>query len=339
VFKNNRSKLIEANITFSKPYECREFAGSEVLISNSQEARLNTKQLMEKLRPLWENSSDEEISKIAEGEIKLQLFDNKGKLVPNFGLEVNKEELEKILHARIEKGIRNFFDAIKLNFSRNDIINVDSINIFLAGNSSKSPIVREIFDEYIKNHTEEILEKTDCEYKKEFFKIFPPLGTEESERIQQERGVQTDYDDAAKPTGKTGVAYGLIEGRKGSKIKVVSEIKIDDEAKFKYYIGYDRRKKFRVLINRDTPYNEWNYFIDASERDFEIYYSPLPEATTNQLPIKEVKKKLCSIAETDDNASVYIRLVGTAEIEYAVASEDGIKNGDFITEPVRIELA
>ena len=43
-----------SGFTFSKPKECDEFPGSETLISDSQEARRNTKQLMEALRPFWE---------------------------------------------------------------------------------------------------------------------------------------------------------------------------------------------------------------------------------------------------------------------------------------------
>lgn len=40
--------------SFSKPQECDAFPGSEMLISDSQEAKRNTKQLMEVLRPFWE---------------------------------------------------------------------------------------------------------------------------------------------------------------------------------------------------------------------------------------------------------------------------------------------
>lgn len=338
VFKENRDKLIPAAITFYKPYECKEFAGSEMLLSNSQEAKLNTRQLMEKLRGLWQNDNEEDVKAIEEGKIKLLLFTNTGKPEANFELMVKKEELIQILTERIEKGVKNFFDALKLNFSRDDLGKVDRIHIFLAGNSSKSPIVQELFHKYIEERTEEILKYLEGEEAHTFFTVYPSLGTEEARKIQKERGYEPEENELTRPTGKTGVAYGLIEGRPGSRIKVISEIKATDEVKFKYYIGYESKKAFRVVIDREIEYQKWVYFIDASEVDFEFYYTSLPEATTNQLPIGEVHKKICRIEEANEEANVYIRVVEPTVIEYGVATEDGIKNNEIMGKIERVEL-
>lgn len=342
VFKNNSNALLSANISFYKPVECKDFAGSEALLSNSQEAKLNIKQLMEKLRDLWENPDEqsEENNKINEGQIELMLFTNTGEEKANFPLEVNREELLQILRDRIEVGVKNFFDALKLNFLRNDTTNVNAIHIFLAGNSSKSPITKQLFDEYINNSTSEIRQKFHCDNEQNFFIIYPPLGTEEAQKIQQERGVSINQDEITAPTGKTGVAFGLIEGRPGSKIKVISEVTSEDEVKFKYYIGVRNRKKyFECVIDRNTPYYQWNCFIDASVEDFEIYYTSLPEAKTkNSLTIEKVKKKLCRIDETSDYADIYIRFVSPNAIEYVVAAQDGIENEQYLSEIKRLEF-
>ena len=48
----------QVGFSFSKPKEGEDFVGSETLVSNSQEAKRNTKQLMEALRSFWEGIVD-----------------------------------------------------------------------------------------------------------------------------------------------------------------------------------------------------------------------------------------------------------------------------------------
>ncbi len=342
VFKNNKDKLLKSDIEFYKPAECKEFAGQQMLLSNSQEARLNTRQLMEKLRGLWQDDDPEAIKAIESGKIKLLLFNKQGKVEPNFELDVKKEELLELLRNRIEKGVNNFFNALKLNFTKEFLADVDGIHIFLAGNSSKSKIVRELFKEYIDKKTAEIMDKgTASDETSNFFHVYPPLGTAEAKQIQQEKGIVVEEDFTnPRPTGKTGVAYGLIEGRPGSRVKVVSEIKSSDEVKFKYYIGENRKKCFHVVMDREITYNKWYEFIDASEADFEFYYTSLPEATTNRLPITEdsIAKKICQTDVVDETANVYIRAVAPGTIEYVVAKPDEIKNNKFLGKAKKVAL-
>lgn len=342
VFKNNKDKLLKSDIEFFKPTECKEFAGQQMLISNSQEARLNTRQLMEKLRGLWQNDDPEAIKAIESGKIKLLLFNKQGKMEPNFELDVNKEELIALLRERIQKGVNNFFNALKLNFSKEYLSDVEGIHIFLAGNSSKSKIVRELFKQYLDTKTEEINKLSEKEENgKQFFHVYPPLGTEEAKQIQKSKGIEvTDDISNPRPTGKTGVAYGLIEGRPGSRIKVVSEVKSSDEIKFKYYIGENRKKLFHKVLDREIAYNTWYAFIDASETDFEFYYTSLPEATTKQLPITEesITKKICRTDVVDASANVYIRAVAPGTIEYVVAKPNEINQNKYLGKIKQVTL-
>jgi len=335
IFKDNQDKLRENGITFVLPPECKRFAGSEILLSDSQEAKINMKQLMEKLRPLWEKHEGYE-KEFEKGVIKVNLFDKTGQYKLNYELLVDKEVLEKLLYTRIEKGVRNFFDSLKLAFSFDETKNVKSIKIFLAGNSSKSQMVIDIFDKYIEQETNEINKDNGTENK--YFEVFPPLGTEEAYKKQEEMGIELDKDSIIKPTGKTGVAFGLVKSRKGGKIKVIDKNTSGDEIKFKYFIGYSKRGKFTVVTDREVDYNKWNYFIDASEEDFEIYYTTLPEASNNSLDIKEVHRKKLRIDKTSDEAGIYIRAIKPSVIEYVVAFEDEISNNKFLNEVVEIEL-
>lgn len=347
IFRENKEKLLQAEIPFYRPHDCENFVGSEDLLYDSQEARLNIRQLMEKLRGLWQNDNEEDIQAIGEGSIKLLLFTKSGKLEPNFELSVNKDDLLSLLRDRIEDGVKNFFAAMVQTFSKSDLKEAKGIHIFLAGNSSKSAIVKELFDRYSQDWTRKIQERFQDEMLLEevssFFRVYPPLGTEEARKIQEERGIHSDEeaDWLTRPTGKTGVAYGLIQGRPGSRIQVISEIKNTDEVKFKYYIGYEDDGQFRTVIDRDIAYNQWVYFIDALETDFEFYYTSLPDVALNKSSITKASKKLCRIGEANEDeeqVGIYIRAVEPTVVEYVVADKEGLERGEYIEQPKRVEL-
>lgn len=346
-----------AGFTFSKPKECDEFPGSETLISDSQEARRNTKQLMEALRPFWEGiigiDNGEEINSedktkvsyngyifrndgeykfpINDGYVEVDLFDKDGNRKAKQKLYIEKEDsnirvnLVEILEKRIERGVSNFFTSIAKAF-RNasaEKSGVNNIQIFLAGNSSKSPILHKLFDEYISNE----------EFGKEDYKLFPPLGTKEAFAIQRERGVNVNENDITAPTGKTGVAYGLIAGREGGKIKVISEIKADAQTKFRYNIGVNRRGKFRMILDRTlVDYGQWVLLTDAGIEDFEIYYSSQPNVARMSINETGIYKKRCRLPYTDENADVYIRCTEDSpeDIEYCISEDEPSDDADVI---------
>lgn len=333
VFKANSEILREKNIKFSKPVDAPPSVGCETLIDNSEEAKLNTVHLMEVLRPIWEGGD-------FNNQPKMILSSGNGKDTVAIDLNVDKDELLQLIVNRIEKGVKNFFEALDMAFDNENAKDLNQIQIFLAGNASKSPIVKNLFEEYSEDYFEHFQKKFNVENSsyEEFFKIYPPLGTDEAYEIQEKLGLSPEKESLTSPNGKTGVAYGLIECRKGSRIKVVSEINENDEIKFNYYLGYNQKKLFKVLIDRNIKYNKWVEFIDACESDFEIYYTNLPEAAGNKLPIDEVKKKKCRIAETHDEGAVYVRASAPSEIEYVVALPNEIESGQYITDIVKIAL-
>ena len=184
------------------------------------------------------------------------------------------------------------------------------------------------------------------EVQDDFFVIFPSLGTPEAIEIQKNRGIETDEEDILMPTGKTGVAYGLIEGRSGGQIKVESDQTHDKEAKFKYYLGIAQKNKFICRINRNIErknkficktdrnieYNQWYEIVNAGRENFELYYSTLPKVVTNKVSSDKVSKKRLKISHTDVDAKICIRAVSPTEIEYVV-----FKNEELCP-VVRVEL-
>ena len=423
LFLDNEPEFRKNQISVSKPPEWTMFHGSEQLVSviEGQNAKLNTRKLMEALRPFWEGIDDFE----NKDTLKIDFCQNNGE---SFALELvlNMEKLRSLIHDRIEQGVHNFFEALTNAFTTENAEDAEEVLIFLAGNSSKSAIVKELFDEYMQKYTPimaqklsvevpdnqseiEELEKTKKEYwevlhesavklgfsngialdkflrdeltdddeetmaKKlkaqfggdiheietilaqyenawdkilkineklykfvmdsNFFKLYPPLGSEKAKEMFPDR----EYT-AISPNAKTGVAFGLVECRAGSRIKVQSEIKENDEIKFRYYLGYSARKKFQVVIDRDTPYRQWVEFIDAMEEDFEIYYTDLPEAVGNSLDASTIRKKHCRLPETNDDAMVYLRILEPSVIEFVAALPDCLEKGEYIADPVKVTL-
>ncbi|PEZ72713.1 biotin/lipoyl-containing protein [Bacillus sp. AFS017274] len=335
VFKNNQRTMRELNIPFTLPAECVKFPGSETLINESQESYLNTKQLVEKLRPLWERHERYE-EQFGKGMIRADLFDKAGHAKLNVELLIDQDEMEQLIEERIEKGIKNFFESLRRAFARLEPSNIKKVNILLAGNSSKSPVVMNLFNKWIEREVQNT--QNWGEVSDNLFEILPPLGTEGAYLKQQERNRVVNRDILTAPTGKTGVAFGLVQSRKGGSIKVIDRDMVNGESKFKYFLGIGRKGKLKTVIDQEEEYNKWHLFIDASEEDFEIYYTSLPEASTNQLDIKQAQRKKLRIEHVDDSAFVYIRTISPTVIEYVVADEGTIINGVYLSEITKVEL-
>jgi hypothetical protein len=324
VFKNNKDELLKEKIQFILPPECDEFLGSEMLLSQSREAKMNTKTLMEKLRPFWEQHEGA-LEDFDKGVLGVNLTKIDGQNMANFELTIEKDEMFKVLENRIEKGVKNFFESLRLAFNHKEINlnSIDEINIFLAGNSSKSALVSKIFETEIEVMTKEL--KGEIESEKEYFKIFQPLGNEDG--------------NLEKPTGKTGVAFGLIESREGGDILVLDH-NVKENINFKYYLGESRKKKFKVVVDREQSYHEWVEFIDATQETFELYYSSQSLVSTNKIPIDDnsIKKQILKIDKVDDEALIYVRITTPTEFEYVVAHEDKIGSSEYLQDIVTVSL-
>lgn len=362
VFIKNYDKLLQDKIVFVRPYGEKEVAGKDYLIcQDSQYAHFNQKRMMEKLRGVWEGNADTREA-IKAGNIVLPLLTMNGETKYNYSIEVDLEELDQLLEKRIDKGVSQFFDALKNCFgvdrNQKELHNVEGIHIFLAGNSSKSPIVYKTFKKYVDLYKVGLAKREGED--KEWFKIYPPLGTKLSDAIlrgelnplvddiltylnvkmdkseTEESGLKGKesvsefvedenfhVDDLNKPTGKTGVAYGLLNNR----VRVVQNE--TEEIGFRYYIGQNRKNKFYCVIDKDTQsYHEWAKFCTASREEFDIWFTRSAAAPSTRLPIDQigVYSETGFVSEPTPEKAVFIRLVSPTEIEFVVASEDEIQN-------------
>ncbi|MBR4153318.1 MAG: hypothetical protein IKT98_10220, partial [Selenomonadaceae bacterium] len=418
IFRTNQDKLIVegGKIPFTWAAEKKSFAGSEALIKDSQEAHANMHAMIEKIRPIWENPDSNDAKKIlSDKNVTVNLFRDDGQIIKDFSLEINFD-LQKILRDRIKDGINNFFISMKEAFEKSgknslrkikSLREIKEISIFLAGNSSKSKIVNELFAEFISpvedtrltenenpfangrlksgyelkddyfmqrgsiyrrdenglevwlgdmdNSDDQIVlsetvkkipvnragEKSPADilfgfdYNAPTFKIYPALGTDEAHELQKARGIEIRNDLTA-PTGKTGVAFGLLLSRAGGLVKTKHITPEIAKTPFSFYIGRNKKRKFKTVLDRNTKFDVWYPFIDAGD-NFDVFYTNLPEAVSNQMNIQKAKRITIQIDAPDEESTVFIRAVKSNVIEYRIArSKDELSDDENISEQIEL---
>ncbi|MCI9105722.1 MAG: hypothetical protein HFG57_07155 [Lachnospiraceae bacterium] len=334
VFKNNKNMAAEKKIACALPVDQTPFIGGEHLINNSQSANRNLTLLKEAFRPLWEQhdnweekyckknhgkskEADEIMSK--EEFIEIQMYDFNGKPVPNCRFNIDTQQLLELIKQRIQRGVDAFFKCIEKSILGNRAAKFASekIYIFLAGNSCKSVFVKEIFQNTIKEYNKgygEIISK-----EQDRFVLIDPL-----------KSIETDYQYI--PNAKTSVAYGLVKSRPGGKIYVRKNYETDsnEETRFKYYLGSDRRScfvcKLAPMIKNEsnenqTSYNVWHKFQGAGMGVARIYYTEDPRADSkaedlaiDNIPFHEI------LFDAEEDKYLFIRAIRPSVIEYAIAN-------------------
>ena len=141
----------------------------------------------------------------------------------------------------------------------------------------------------------------------------------------RERGCTFSEDEEVdeRPTGKTGVAFGLILCREGSPIKVENEVAQDQEIKFTFSVGYNDDGFFAPCLTRDTPYGQWVEYLEADAAQFEFYFSTDPTAQQpGRLPVSKAKKRggvRIPASAVNEDWWILLRPTGPSQLEYVVA--------------------
>jgi len=318
VFTENSDMLLKKRIQYIRPENYDELKGEGALVNNdSSIAKLNTRILAEILRKIWENSATEDMSVIKPP----YLYDTHGEKIgmgddKQLSLNTLEDELKSLIREKIDKGINNFFIKLEDAFKDED---AKEINIFLAGNSCKHPFVNEIFAEY--------QEKMKDKIKLNLYDLKAIEGLKEKDSTK------------VMPTGKTGVAYGLIYSRKGGRIKVTNRDEKENmanEVNFKFYIGNNKRDLFNTVLSPNSKYEKFEYFGKLTSDTFEIYYTTLPEAQTGKMEIDKTNVKRISLNEEydeDEEYRIYIKATKPTKISYAIVKkEEDVDTKEFLEE-------
>ena len=359
VYCDNLNLMREKAIPIALPHGCTAPAGTETLVLAERDATqisyMNRKCLAEALRPIWEERplededgqgktwSEKLFTDGSQAGRKEKKDDSESKQKEreedknrvNVELTVNADKLKEVIRRLISRGVTNFFEAWKTAF-KNQTEEPDTLHILLAGNSCRSSIVKELFEEQIKKEEADVSAHAGGKDAKGMLVLHMPLGVDD-----QDDGNTAELDQ--KLTGKTGVAFGLLRSRMGGKdVKIVND-NVDDsgEALFPYFLGdVDVEGNFCVRVGQGVPYNSWAEFCYADEAYFEIYYTAEPQALEGKLPQTAVKYVRCRIDKADvsddDDRMIFLRKVAPDAVEYAVGTKAEFKDADCVARKHKI---
>ena len=319
LFKQNAKdfQLMDSNILFTDYDGCtapEKFGYEKYIKPDSLHAMSNMHEVMEKLRWIWEdpNNSDSEINAemIEDQQFYLALYDENhlydeichrkdAEVRQLISFQFDQIAFQKLLAKKLQQGIEQFLYDLLFAFkeSGKDLENVDTISIFLAGNSSKSILFNQLLSKYfgddyvidyasalslqncrseLREEIEEILETVDDSIVKEIkqrlgnpdlrFLIYPPLRTKEAKAIIDEVNPDYEYEkydinDKLEPSGKTAVAYGLLAS---SRVKEVylqqpeNDNSVKFDVPFQFDVGKSIKGRFKPVLYRKAPMLEWS---------------------------------------------------------------------------------
>jgi hypothetical protein len=346
VFRHNIEICRAKRIGFVRPLDAEDFPGSEMFLLDSQSASTNSVMLVSRLRPLWEQGALPEKN----GVLKLPLLNRDGEKIDS-ELAVPVDKLLSYLTVRIGLGIQNFFSAMSKAFTGHP---VESVHVLLAGNSSRSAIVRKLFESVSQGTGEEAAEIFgNLASTLEVFvrKMQPETGTKASTPPPEQTFTVKIYpigesvptiivhqpltanpDQPFSPNGKTGVAIGLLRLAPGSPVKVISNITRDtEEAPFAHYVGRVQRGKFSPGLQQGESYNTWKELGVPRDRVFNLFHSQSPRAHTGEMLEGEtgLYKYRLNIVGDHQGHRVFAQATGPHGIQLCTASSlEALQAGD-----------
>lgn len=132
-------------------------------------------------------------------------------------------------------------------------------------------------------------------------------------------------DDLYAPTGKTGVALGLLKLCPGSAIEVTDMARSQpgDESPFAWYVGAARRGVFHPVLRQGADYHQWQALGVPRDRAYNLLYTQSPQANEGNLPADApgLYRRVLHLGGDDrPNVKVFARAVAPNCIEVCTAT-------------------
>ena len=312
VFRENLDQCRERQIAFSKPLDADDFPGSELFLDRTQAAATNTLMLISKLRSIWETGRYDNSSGIE----KLTLLNRQGEKV-TCELSIPTDALLRYLVNRIGQGVSSFCTAMHHAFGEHV---PDSVNVLLAGNASRSAVLQGYFglgeDTGEGGMAAQLSDITGMWMGNLFDSGAPTL--------QAFAPLPPMEDKPFSPTGKTGVALGLLGLCPGGVIKVVNRDTrhAGGEAPFAHFVGRIQQGCFKPGLRQGAPYQRWTELGPQREKVFHLRHTTSPLAHTGDMPADHAgldSKRLDFSGEISGHR-VYARPLGPDTIEVCTAA-------------------
>jgi hypothetical protein len=319
-FIHNVEICRQKKIAFTRPLDADPFVGSELLLEKTRAATTNTLMMVSRLRPLWETGQLAGSSG-SSGVQKMDLLTREGNKV-SCEIAIPQEALRTYLAERIEKGVIGFHAGLAKAFAGSAAASPpQEVHVLLAGNASRSPLVAGLFGLTATNEVAAAEAHAAAHDRVQtalvdLFKGQPP-------RLVVHPPLAADDKDVYRPTGKTGVALGLLRLCPGGVVKVIDRAReaSQDEAPFGCYVGRIRLGKFQPGLSQGVRYGEWHELGVPRERVFNLVYtrSPLAGTGTMKEGASDLTKWRLNLAGEREGHRVYARAIGPNRIELCTA--------------------
>lgn len=327
VIRENKRVCLEEGIVLLCPAGQTPFDGSEMLFSETWEARANTEVLREALRPLWEKGSFEEET----GQISLSLSkcsnktemaqaasgdSNKAIEKVQVALSIDEEALCQCLYAKIRDGVKAFFNAFRQAFANSGLA-IRTLHILLAGNSCRSPLVATTFQECIDEITP--TQKNSILVHRELIPGQP------EDKAPKSTIPQLGLAGTLRPTLKTGVAMGLLCILPGEHTGVVARTSQaqNGEAPFLFSVGTFKKDILVPCLRRNATYGKWLELGKVYENGVTVIgFSSSPLAMEDKIARGNCPEQRIKWGPQNAGRSIRVRPVNPREIELALWNEE-----------------
>ena len=312
IYEQNIHLMRSNRIPLAPPPHDIVLEGMEVLLRSDHIAQSNVMVMMEKFRPLWERKGEE----IGNDEgISITLRDHKG-TAQVLELFIQKEELESWIVSRIYKGIQNFAIAMHTAFQGRE--GIEQIDVFLAGNSSRSIIVQALFGLPVPV-SEESFPVTLLK-QKEYLLFSELLGQIWKDRCPKIVVSPVLTAEGSRLNCKTGVALGIISLSPG---RGLFEKAIGGEASqppFSLFVGFKWGPVFHCVLKQNQRYHVWKNMGGLSQSGvFLLYYSSSPLSVMGDNSLLKMRRVRFEVHE--QKMFVFVRAIGPYAIEVCVSEK------------------
>jgi len=368
VFLHNIDICRTKHVAFTRPLDADDFAGSEMFLEKTQAALTNTLMLIARLRPFWETGEYTNTSGIEKiqfinrdgqkadcelviptQELTDYLEERIEQGVGNFFVALKKafadtvpDKIHILLAGNASRSpiVQAFFalssdtpDAMTENSSQTKSFHASppdptfaSFFMQMTKESVSNPMLEITPKTTEQQHRVDVLELHDnilSRLEKLFgtnlpaFKVHPPL--------------PIDTDNVYRPTGKTGVALGLLRLCPGSPVEVINRAVENSlgEAPFAFYVGRIRAQRFHPVIKQGAAYQQWHEIGPYREGVFILVYTHSPKAHTGEMHDGEaglIYKRLDLLG--NGSGKLFARIIGTDIIQLCTAvSLDAVQTG------------
>jgi hypothetical protein len=285
VYVASEEAVREARVPFEKPEEEDELEDAEELIQTSAIARANVVLLKDLVRPLLEGDATARVA----SSVKLLDLDRHTVEVP---LRVERVRLKMALDDWFAQAAAEFAEALRnaLNRIARGSDPYDGLRIILGGRVSMNPKLQEQLE-----------------------KLLP-------DNVRLHRFREPDRTNLGAPTVKTAAALGVLSLKYDP---VGAARRLEERDAFRFRVGRARHGQLADTLDPSVEYDEWREMGACNRPDIEVRFMSADDDGEVAADDPRVMRSVCNLGIDAVGKRVYLRAVGTTNVEVAVGPPGG----------------